>query len=172
MKSIPALKINTLCDIAYSIPYLVPTECQESIFSSSNQPAQKYDSVLCMGPTLQILEEDITLRSNDCTVVYTEVLCLHCWLHSSRFHHHLHINKVISQALQRGRRAINLILSMITGLSVAVVQWVNKGSRGGGSCLAPELVTVKVFQKLHKDDVRHTTCEEVFKLLSSLPKML
>jgi hypothetical protein len=54
---------------------------------------------------------------------------------------------------------------MITGVSVAVVQWVNKGSRGGGgSCLAPELVTIKVFQKLHKDHVRHTACEEVFKL--------
>jgi hypothetical protein len=55
------------------------------------------------------------------------------------------------------------ILSMITGLSVAV-QWVNKGSRVGGSCLAPELMTVKVFQKLHKDDVCHTACEKVFKL--------
>jgi hypothetical protein len=37
-KSVPALKINIYVDIADSIPYLVPTQFQELIFSPITRP--------------------------------------------------------------------------------------------------------------------------------------
>jgi hypothetical protein len=43
-KSIPALKINIFCDMAYSIPYLVPINSRNRFFPS-HSPSKNSDSL-------------------------------------------------------------------------------------------------------------------------------